>query len=551
MNSINKNIIVKLNMVNKYCTKILNNNNLVIFLIFFLAFFLRVHKVDKVPPALYWDEAAMALDAKSISLTGRDQHGNLWFQPLYPSWGDYKLPVYIISAVPFFKIIKNNPELAVRLPSVLAGTLTVLVVYFLAKELFKKNNPHYLPIIAMLLLAISPWHLQFSRAAFEGNLALLFNSLAVLFFIKAVKSKWRLALVFLFSVLGIYTYYSARIVLPIILISAFLIFYKKSLKNILSLFVVFILIFLAFLPLKFSPLASKAEQFRLSTTNILNDEKIIKYSSMLLDQDEDSFIARKVHHRFLYQAKQLMSHYFDHFSLNFLILTGDNNLRHSTTRVGVMFVVVFIGLVYGEYLLFKDNKKLFLFLNLSLSAAFLPACVPYEVPHSLRSLNAVVFLNIISAFGLVQLKKRKIILFSVFCFLFSEFLLYFHDYYKHYPSRSYFFWQAGYKEAVEEVYNNYQLADNIIFTDFYSRPYIYFLLYSDYPISEFQEQRQEFLIDNPLDYHETFKIGKIEFRNPNEGDFKSAKTMIITNPKQLINKSASTINPAFDVWKNF
>lgn len=533
-----------------------------------LAFFLRFYQVASIPPALYWDETAMALDAKAISLTGLDQHGNHWFQPIYPSWGDYKLPVYIISAVPFFKIIKNNPELTIRFPSAIAGTLTVLVIYFLVKELFKpprktpgfKFNPG-VEELAAFLLAISPWHLQFSRAAFEGNLALFLNTLAVHTFLKARKNKIWLTVTILTTFLSIYTYYSSRIVLPILLLLTFIFFYKKNLKNFITLIGTGAIVFITIIPLYYSPLAFQAQQFRLSTKNIMNNPELLIYSNNLIIQDDRSFLGKKIHHRFLYQAKVLAAHYFDHFSLNYLLLEGDPNPRHSTGRIGVLLIAGFIGLILGEYYLFKSNIKIFIFLNLCLLISFLPASVPYEVPHSLRSLNGVIWLNIISAYGLVKLlfipmlqsgpRAGLRLAGAIYCLLFTQIIFCLHDYYKHYPNRSYFSWQGGYKEAIKAVDRNYDKADKIIFSNIYARPYLYFLLYSNYPIKEFQNQRQRVISREPLNYSETALIDKVEFKGPLETDKETNKVILVGSPQEVSGKGAVVLNPAFNIWKNF
>ncbi|PIS09385.1 hypothetical protein COT75_01765 [Candidatus Beckwithbacteria bacterium CG10_big_fil_rev_8_21_14_0_10_34_10] len=558
---------MKFKFKNKYL-KLRVNNKILLFLVILLAFILRVYKVNQIPPGLYWDEAAMALDAKSISLTGKDHHGNSWWQPIYPSWGDYKLPGYILMAVPFFKLIKTSPEIAIRLPSVLAGTLTVLVVYFLTQELFKNKNINkdkikysslnskYLSLIASLLLAISPWHLQFSRAAFEGNLALLFNSLALLFFLKARNKKGLLGLTAIFAIFGIYTYYSARIVLPILLVLTFFVFWKKSFKNIAIFLFILMVVYLSFLSLKNTSLAAKADQFRLSTKNILSDILLIQYSNRLIQEDGSSFLAKKIHHRFLYQGKQLGIHFFDHFSGQFLLLSGDSNLRHSSGRVGVLFLIAFLGFIYGEYYLFLKSKKLFIYLNLALLVSFLPACVPYEIPHALRSLNGVLFINIISGFGLFQLikvvKNRKIFLIAGSCLLFFQFFFYLHDYYVHYSSRSFIAWQGGYREAIDFLNQNYKRAEKVVFTDFYARPYLYYLLYSNYSLEEFQNQRQEILANQPLNYSETKEVGKIEFRPINFEKDKEIENVLLIGTRKEIYKGSQIKNmETFVSWKNY
>lgn len=526
-----------------------------LFFIIVLAFFLRLWRVEKIPSGLYWDEAAIALDAKSISQTGKDHHGNFWLQAIYPSWGDYKLPVYIIFSSLFFKIIPQRIELAVRMPSVIVGAFTVALIYFLSRELFKNEKRDFsgLAFFSSFLLAVSPWHLQFSRAAFEANLALFFNILAFLFFLKANKKILFSFLGVIFSALAIYTYYSARIVNPLILILIFSFYWHKNFKRIIVFVLSIIFLFLLCQPLYFSPLRPKAEQLRLSTLNILNDSSLFNYSSSLVNADKNNFLARIIHHRFLYLFKKMLENYSAHFSLDYFLISGDTNLRHSTGRIGIMFLAAFLALIYGQYQLLRKNIKNFLFLNFCLAVVFLPASVPYEVPHSLRSLNGVVFLNLISAYGLIEFFKKnffvKISLIFLFCL---QLIFYLHDYYQHYPERSYLAWQGGYKEAIFKVKNEYSQAQKIIFTSKYGRPYLYFLLYSNYPLKKFQEQRISFLKENPLNYEETRVIDKIEFKDIDfSKDKNENKVLLIGTSDEIYQGLPIDKVKAFVIWKNY
>ena len=137
-------------------------------LIFFFAFILRFYKLGQIPVSLYWDEAAILADAKIAAATGLDQHGRPWYQLLYPSYGDYKLPVYIWLATLAVKIFGAN-EFAVRLPSALAGLGTVIVGALLVRQLFPKlsrQDKNLLSLSVMLILTINPWSLMFSRVGF-------------------------------------------------------------------------------------------------------------------------------------------------------------------------------------------------------------------------------------------------------------------------------------------------------------------------------------------------------------------------------------------------
>jgi len=78
-------------------------------LVLICAFFLitRVYKIAEIPPSLYWDEASIGYNAYSIAETGKDEWGESF--PLhFRAFGEFKLPVYIYSVVPFVKIFGLN-----------------------------------------------------------------------------------------------------------------------------------------------------------------------------------------------------------------------------------------------------------------------------------------------------------------------------------------------------------------------------------------------------------------------------------------------------------
>src|SRR5437762_2879939 len=105
--------------------------------ILFIAIFLRLFKLPSVPPGANRDEASIGYTAYSLLKTGRDEYARLL--PLsFQSFGDWKLPLYIYTTVPFVAVLGTN-ELAIRLPSALAGIATVVVVYFLVIELTENS----------------------------------------------------------------------------------------------------------------------------------------------------------------------------------------------------------------------------------------------------------------------------------------------------------------------------------------------------------------------------------------------------------------------------
>src|SRR3989344_7181611 len=127
--------------------------------ILLLAAFLRFYKLGQVPSGFVNDEAAFGYNAYSLLKTGRDEFDESW-PVIFHSFGEGKLPAYIYLTIPSVAAF-GLTEFAVRLPSALFGVLTVLVVSRWS-------------LLAALVLATLPWHIHFSRAAFEANVALFF-----------------------------------------------------------------------------------------------------------------------------------------------------------------------------------------------------------------------------------------------------------------------------------------------------------------------------------------------------------------------------------------
>ena len=104
--------------------------NILLFLIVIvLSAFLRLYKLGQSPEGFYLDEAAIGYNAFSILKTGKDEFGKKW--PLvFRSFGDFKAPVYSYLLVPVFAVLEPT-VLLVRLPSAVAGILTVICFYWL------------------------------------------------------------------------------------------------------------------------------------------------------------------------------------------------------------------------------------------------------------------------------------------------------------------------------------------------------------------------------------------------------------------------------------
>ena len=165
-------------------------SRITLILILLFAAGLRFFQLGQNPPGLYWDEVSLGYNAYSILTTGRDEHGEWLPLTRFKAFGDYNPPGYIYATVPSIALFGLN-EFAVRFPSALFGSLTVLLTYFLVKEISKNR---LWALLSALILAAMPWHVHFSRAAFETNVSVFWVALGSIFFFRFVKSSknWQL-----------------------------------------------------------------------------------------------------------------------------------------------------------------------------------------------------------------------------------------------------------------------------------------------------------------------------------------------------------------------
>ncbi|MEK7106455.1 MAG: hypothetical protein AAB895_03835, partial [Patescibacteria group bacterium] len=189
------------------------------------------------------------------------------------------------TSIPFVALFGLDTWI-VRLPSVAAGVLAVIGTFLLVREMLRydfsrKDTPrekhggkfseNTLPLVSTFLLAISPWHIQFSRIAFEANLGITLNIFGVYFFIRGLKSKIWLSLSAVAFGLALYAYHSERLFIPLLGLILLVAFFKDIKKLGVS-FLLFIVVgFVVTAPL-IPIFTDKTTLTRLQGTSALADQ---------------------------------------------------------------------------------------------------------------------------------------------------------------------------------------------------------------------------------------------------------------------------------------
>ena len=505
---------------------------LILAIIVGLALFLRLYKVTQIPPSLSWDEVSIGYNAYSILKTGRDEHGR--FMPLdaFVAYGDYKpvLPVYL--TVPFVALFGLN-ELAVRLPSVIAGTLTVFLTYFLVQELLKSSRlVPYISLLTSFLLAISPWHMQLSRAGFEANIALMFVVLGVWLVLKARDNPK----IFLFSwlpfVASIYTFNSARYFVPLLGL-ALLVFCRKEINKHIKPFVSGVVLAVVFLLPILPYLLSPAARLRFAEVNIFTDLSIVKTANERIAADGNTWWSKLLHNRRIGYARSYLLHLFDNVEPWFLFIRGDGNPKFSLQDVGQLYVVEIPFLLLGIYWLLARERRVAWLLLAWAIGALLPAATARETPHALRIENSLPVWQIIIAYGIVSacqsisVSKKKFLIAVVTLLYVSNFAYYWHNYYNHYAKEYSGEWQWGYREAIRYIAPLKDQYQKVVLTENIGRPHTYIAFYERIDPQEYRRT-----INGAFDtagFYNPYGLGKYRFVRQGVGELESG-TLYILEP---------------------
>ena len=511
------------------------NNRFYLFLIFIfiLSFLLRFYKLGQIPFGFSQDESAIGYNAYSILQTGKDEYGK--FLPVYfKSFGDYKLPVYFYLTALSVKIFNLN-EFSVRFSSALLGSVSVVILYFLVKDISGNKK---MAGLSSFLLAINPWHLHFSRAAFEVNIALFFALFGVWMFVKFEKTKPIYLFISVLSfALSLYSYNVTRLLAPLLLTCLIIVCFDNvkiiPKKTIFALGIFFVFLLLPFLTTLFFPSGLLSSKGALITSSDIQS-KIIEFKSYLADLPGIFPVA------FFNDTFMLVWQYLENvvssLSPAFFFVSGTAH-GNQGIGVGMFYLFQFPLVILGLISIFKNKiKDLNLFIYWAI-ISFLVLSLSKEVPHATRGYFIVIPFQVFSAIGalyLLSLIKKfnnavKIFsgVFFGFIVLFSV-LYYFISYYFRFPILYAKAWRLEDKSVSLYIKDNEHKYDKIIFDKNAGFMYTSLLFYLSYTPLGFQNT----VIRDPDDsegFSFVRSFGKYEFRDvdwPN--DYKKKRMLFIT-----------------------
>ena len=534
---------------------------ILLLVILILAFCLRIYMIGQVPASPDWDEAALGYNAYSILLTGKDEYGK--FLPVVlQSFDDYKPAFYAYLIIPFIKAFGLSVA-AVRLPAIISGVLAVFLVFLVIRNLFEKGfhlagrkiNPNMFALTVSQLMAISPWHIQFSRVGFEAGVGLTCNLAVIYFFLKGLKKPQFLIFSGIFAALNLYIYQSEKVYTPLLLLLLILLYGKKLLKinktvigaSIIAGIIVAIPMVLFIFQNPNALARAKGVSIFTDTTKLLsaNKEKIER------DIKSSNKIGAVIDNRRIEYLKAFAAGYLSHFEPNWLFYRGDV-ARHHAPFMGNLYLFTLPFILIGIYMLiFLDvDKKVKTFIILYLLLAPIPASVTIDVPHAVRSINTIPSYEVLTALGMLftifYLQKKRFyisipIYLIIFLIISLNIFYYLNQYFiqlNYYDSE---YWQFGWKEAVEYTTKKAEKFDHVVVVNQppLDQSYIFFLFYLKYnPVKYLSEGGTKGGGFNQS--HTAF--GKYEFREINwDKDKFKRNTVFLGRPGDLPDNIGKTI----------
>jgi len=475
-------------------------------LILLFAAFLRLYRLDRLE--LFGDELDIGYHAYSLLKTGHDYYGQKL--PFYiHSFSEWRAPLLMYATVPFVAVFGLN-EWGIRLPPVFFSILNIFLLYHLVKILTKNER---LSLFSAFLLAVTPWHIHYSRVAFEATFLLTLILGGTVAFLK---KKW-LSSTLLFT-LSFYTYNTANIFVPLWILLLFLVTKQKigKLFNIYYLIFIILLLPLIFVTIK----GEGANRFKL--ISIFNNPKTIDTIIFKRNTGVSSAKERIFHNKLTGWGKEFISNYLISFSPQYLFLEGDPNPRHNPPGFGEFYWVLAPFLALGIFETLKDKNTLFkkiVFFWLILTP--IPSAMTVGGGNQATRLFLMLPpLIVLAAAGIIKfighsLFKNFIFYILYFIFLFS----WLHNYFVHYPKENFKHWHYGYKEAFSWLKVKENQYQRVIVNNNYEPALLRYLFWTGKNPVEFKRDFSGDQINKEiLPKFDGFNLGKVYFGEINDRD---------------------------------
>jgi len=235
---------------------------------------------------------------------------------------------------------------------------------------------------------------------------------------------------------------------------------------------------------------------RLNQVSIFNDKSLTNPYSEAIVRNNNTLISRVVYNRRVAFTHEFFDNYLKNFSPDFYFTNG-------TGPMGLLYLWEIPFFFSGIYFLLKVKKSLKWIILIWFLTVPVVGGLSLGQPNALRTLANSPIASIFTAVGIsgIYLLVRRLryfkLLLSMFLlaliFFFLRFVMLYFDYYNTINASS---WQDGTRQMVLYVSKHKDEYDSIYVTGDNWRPYIFFLFYSRYSPSKYQNFGSKDKIEN-------------------------------------------------------
>lgn len=357
------------------------------------------------PPGFTADEAVFGYNAYSLLQTGKDEFGTSWPIALR-AFGDWRPALYSYLSIPFIYFF-GLTEISVRMPSILLGSATILVVMWIANIL---TGNKIATILAGLFLALSPIHVLISRFADMSTLSTFFLGVGVLMFL-FWKKKTKPVYLVLSSAgfcLSVLSYHNARATGPLLLTAILILNIKLIKKHLMDVAAAIIIGIILLSPLILFTIKSPDLTLRRGKYESFLGQKgyEIKLWNLISANPagQNPLLTRFFYNKPKIIFEEFTEKYFSHFSPAFLFLSGDSHERFQTPGSGVYNFLLFILIPVGFIVSLRRKDLAILPIWWLLSP--LISSIGIFTPNSLHTLDASIPAAVMSGIGARKLLDK-------------------------------------------------------------------------------------------------------------------------------------------------
>lgn len=501
---------------------------LCLLLIILLASLVRFYHLSQVPNGFFFDEATISYQAYSLIKTGKDTWDNTLPLLSFKDYGEHVLPVGVYLQTVTLAL-GGLTVFAARLPHALVGIFCVVLLFMLAKELFKSTK---VALLSAFFSTVSPLFLGWTRFVFEGNFGTLFLLTGVYFFVWSIKKRQGLTWAVIFFGLSMLSYHVFLVVSPLIFLSIFLLNRKNVIlsKRAIVLGAVFLL---------WAALAvySGAGRQRFSqASTLLSPQKIdiLNHQIGYCQQSLPTPLCKLFLNKITTLATSYLENYTGHFSPAFLAFDGTFLRQNVLPKSGILLPIEMFGFALGLFYLIKIREFP--------GKILLPIIIFYPAANSFTGVGeisriafAAPFLSLISAYGLIQairvMRLLKPLILIVTIYYSTSFLL---NYFVIFPITNAYYTNFGYDKVFSWVRQNQAQYDRILITRNYagSVSYISTLFFLPVDPIDFHTGKVDRFRD-VQNYFVTTRIGKLHFYTDLKSQNLKPNDFLIATPEEI------------------